>query len=78
LSEQYPEGYTEIRKLDQHVMVVAKVGHGREFTAYIGAVPGKRDEDEMQDVLENGSKLSKELAKVLFLHLSRAMLRYRE
>lgn len=78
LSEQYPEGYIEFRKLDQRVMVVAKVSHGREWAAYIGAVTGKKDEDEMQAVLENGSKLSTELARVLFKHLCHAMLRYRE
>ena len=51
--------------LDQHVLLVA-VSNEYDWTAYIGAVPGRRHEDEFMEVASHGSKVSKELAELFF------------
>lgn len=59
------------RALDRKVIVVAAEGYVKDWAAYIGAVPGERHEDEWEEVLEHGSKLSPEVAKILFPNFKR-------
>ena len=55
--------------LDRRVIAVG-VHDGTLWTAYIGAVPGERHEEEYKSVMENGTKLSKNLATYLFPELA--------
>lgn len=52
--------------LDSKVLAVAVEGSVSDWTAYIGAVEGMSHEHEWQAVKDNGSKLRKEVAEVLF------------
>ena len=55
------------KALDSKVLVVASATHGiNEWTAYIGAVPGKNHDQEWNEVATHGSTLSYEIAKFLF------------
>jgi hypothetical protein len=62
--------YKEIidyRALDSKVLVVAVAQEPiDEWSAYIGAVPGKHHSQEYLDVKAEGSKLSQEIASVIF------------
>lgn len=52
--------------LDSKVLVVASCQDGREWSAYIGAVEGKKHDDEWYEVLRHGSKLPRRIAEILF------------
>lgn len=52
--------------LSAKVLAVAVEGSIGDWSAYIDAVEGKSHEREKQQVAENGSKLRKEIAEVLF------------
>ena len=54
------------RALDSRVIVVAKEGGCADWAAYIGAVPGFNHDKEWYEVASNGSKVSEEMAKLLF------------
>lgn len=54
-----------IYRLSSTVLAVA-VADGREWTAYIDAVPGICHEKEAESVARNGTKMPQALAKVLF------------
>lgn len=69
------EGRSEWMALDMRVLVVAREGGIRDWAAYIGAVPGEDHDLEWEEVARHGSKLSEELARVLFPSFRR--LRYR-
>jgi len=56
----------EWKALDSRVLVVAVEGYAHDWAAYIGAVQGKDHLKESEDVERNGSKLSREIAEVLF------------
>lgn len=62
--------------LDSKVIAVAVEGEIRDWSAYIGAVPGKKHESEYEDVALHGSKLSKNIAEAIFPDFKR--LWYRE
>lgn len=60
------------RALDRQVLIVAVVNTiVGDWSAYIGAVPGECHEDEYEEVAAYGTKLSKELATVLFPDLAK-------
>lgn len=52
--------------LDTKVIAVAVEGAENDWTAYIGAVRGWHHEDEWQKVKENGIKLPRQVAEVMF------------
>jgi len=52
--------------LDSKVLVVAVEGSIGDWAAYIGAVPGYNFDEEWQRVAENGTKLPKSIAEILF------------
>ena len=52
--------------LAQHVIAVAIEGYADDWTAYIDAVPGYSHEREWRRVLDNGDKLPKHVAMVIF------------
>ena len=54
------------RALDTKVLVVAVKRVEGTWCAYIGAVPGESHEEELQQVKDYGSKLSKEVADAVF------------
>jgi len=54
------------KALDQRVIVVAVEGYAGDWSAYIGAVRGLCHNVEWTEVRDNGSKLSRELAELLF------------
>jgi len=61
------------KALDRRVLVVAKQGgHPREWTCYVGAVPGVRHDEEWQEVAAHGSVLGYEVAKWLFPSFARS------
>lgn len=64
-TEYQPPRFT-YTALDRQVLVVAVPGEVGDWAAYIGAVPGKRHEDEVDAVAHAGTKLSLSMAKLLF------------
>ena len=60
------ERKTRWKALDIRVIVVAVEGHVDDWAAYIGAVQGDCHAEEWQDVAQNGSKLPKAIAEILF------------
>lgn len=67
------------RALSMKVLTVAIVNtKTKEFAVYIDSVAGKNHDLEYQDVLDFGSKLSKELAIVLYSWLVDKGYYYRE
>ena len=53
--------------LASQVIAVAVINHPRgDWSAYIGAVPGKRHKDEWQEVVDQGSKLPRHVAEEIF------------
>jgi hypothetical protein len=62
----------DYRILDKQVIAVAsatpEVG---DWAAYIGAVAGKNHEEEWEEVRDNGSKLSHDIARILFPHFDK-------
>lgn len=62
--------------LDRCVIAVAVEGEVQDWAAYIGAVLGNRHRDEWQRVAERGSKLSKEVAEILFPDFKHLKWRY--
>ncbi len=58
----------QYKALDIRVLAVATWGFG-EWTAFIGAVAGKKHAHEFMEVATNGSKLYHKFAKVLFPEL---------
>jgi len=54
------------KALDTRVIVVAVKGHADDWAAYIGAVQGDCHAEEWQEVAQNGTKLRKDLAELLF------------
>jgi hypothetical protein len=52
--------------LDSKVIAVAVEGEVGDWSAYIGAVPGKDHTKEWQEILKHGTKLSRKVAEVLF------------
>jgi len=65
-AQQYSELRFTHRALDRQVLAVAVPGGADDWAAYIGAVPGKSHEKEVQAVAAEGSKLLKEVATLLF------------
>lgn len=63
---QYSELRFTHRALDRQVLIVAVPGGADDWAAYIGAVPGKSHDREVQSVAETGSKLLKETAAHFF------------
>lgn len=61
--------------LDSRVIVVAVEG-AVDWAAYIGAVPGENHDEEWFDVRDHGTKLRREVAKLLFPNFRD--LRYRD
>lgn len=57
------------RALDVKVLAVAMRGFGRDFTVYVGPVPGKKHSEEWKLVARWGSKLSDEIARAIFPNL---------
>jgi len=67
---------TSYKALDMHVLVVAVVNTAvKDWTVYIGAVPGIRHEREFPTVAREGSKLSRELGELLFPEFSHLLWR---
>ena len=52
--------------LDSRVIAVAVEGEIGDWTAYIGAVEGRRHDQEWRKVAEYGTKLPKKVAEALF------------
>lgn len=52
--------------LDSKVLVIARTRIEGTWAAYIGAVDGIRHEEEWEKVAACGTKISKDLAKLLF------------
>ncbi len=52
--------------LDVRVLAVAKEGYVGDWAAYIGAVVGNNREEDVKEVMSNGSKLPQKVAEVLF------------
>ena len=57
---------TRWRSLGKNIIAVAEEGECGDWAAYIGVVEGKNYEKEWPDVRDNGSKLPREVAEVLF------------
>ncbi len=55
--------------LASDVLAVAVKGTVNDWAVYIKAVPGECHEDEVQNVADNGAKISFELSKILFPHI---------
>lgn len=55
-----------IHPLSRKVLVVAVKGSFNDWTAYIDAVEGENHRNEADKVMAHGSKLSYEIAKILF------------
>jgi len=68
MSEDGDEWKRQVRwtVLDKRVIAVAMEGSIRDWAAYIGAVPGNNHNEEWLSVYENGSKLPRKVAEVLF------------
>jgi len=58
--------------LDMHVLCIAVKGVIDDWSAYIGAVPGKNHTDEAELVAKDGSKLPYWIAKKLFPSMDEA------
>jgi len=56
----------EYTTLDRKVLVVAVEGKIKDWAAYIGAVEGKNHMKEMDEVAKHGTKIPKEIARLLF------------
>jgi len=56
----------EYKPLAYDVIAVAVAGYARDWAAYIGAVAGINHSLEYRAVAKDGSKLSEEVAKILF------------
>jgi hypothetical protein len=69
------ERRVEWKALDYRVIVVAKEGGVRDWSAYIGAVPGDCHDKEWEDVAAHGSKLPEKIARVLFPNFKGLMYR---
>lgn len=54
------------KALAAKVLAVAVEGDIHDWAAYIDAVPGKKHDDEAQLVAEEGVKLDRDVAAVLF------------
>jgi hypothetical protein len=55
------------RALSARVIAVASVNEDvGDWAAYIDAVPGKRHDDEWQEVARSGNKLQQSIAEILF------------
>jgi len=52
--------------LDRKVLVVAVEGSVKDWSAYIGAVKGNNHSLEAGEVARSGTKISKEIAELLF------------
>jgi hypothetical protein len=62
----------EYHALSRDVLAVASVNTlVGDWAAYIGAVAGKSFDEEKQKVADEGTKLSFELAKLLFPHIAK-------
>ena len=57
--------------LSRKVLAVS-VDNGHDWAAYIDAVPGINHDNEDEQVSRTGTKLSKEVAKVLFPNMDMA------
>lgn len=57
---------SEYRALDCRVLAVAVKGNVDDWAAYIGAVAGENHEEEWKNVAAHGTKLSQEVAELLF------------
>ena len=57
---------TGYKVLDSKVIVVAAEGYADDWSCYIGAVEGKKHEEEWHTVKKHGTKLPKEVAEILF------------
>lgn len=55
-----------VAKLDRTCLAVAVEGSGHDWAAYIMGVPGVKHETEWLDVMNNGNKLSEEIAVAIF------------
>lgn len=55
-----------IRALSQRVLAVAVKGSCDDWTAYVDAVEGKNHVEESVVVADKGTKLSQEIAEILF------------
>jgi hypothetical protein len=64
------------KPLATNVIAVAIEGYAGDWAAYIGAVSGKHHEEEVEEVLNHGAKLSKEIAEILFPEFKRLKYRY--
>ena len=61
------EPLREYRALDSKVIVVASQGgRGDDWAAYIGAVEGKDHDEEWKSVMEEGTKLDRKIAEIIF------------
>ena len=58
--------------LDHNVLCVAVEGSVKDWAAYVGAVEGNDHESEALGVAMNGSKLSYQIAKLLFPSVDQA------
>jgi hypothetical protein len=56
----------KVRALARRVLCVSKTRITGEWAAYVDAVPGKRHEDEWEEVARTGSKLDEPVARLLF------------
>ena len=71
--KQLSEKETRCRVLDSKVIAVASATKAvGDWSAYIGAVPGRNHQEEWEKVAEEGSKLPYEVARVLFPSFDRA------
>lgn len=66
----------EVKALDSKVLAVAVEGSVGDWAVYIGAVPGHNHEVELYEVVDNGSKLSRNLAEAMFPHYKHLQWRY--
>jgi hypothetical protein len=66
-AENFPNNKYERRVLDWQVIAVASINVAvGDWTAYIGAVPGKDHTVEWITVRSSGGKLSEDMANLLF------------
>lgn len=63
--------------LDSKVLAVAIIGDFKDWSAYIGAVPGINHDKEKFEVARTGNKLPFEIAQMLFPEHART-LKWRE
>ena len=59
-------GKISYKALDSHVLAVAVEGGIKDWAAYIGAVKGNNFDNEFHEVAENGTKLYRKIAELLF------------